>query len=231
MYSYAFLAVTLVLNMAINAHAALIIIIIIEGDIFMARDITPVLKRCRSLGLEPALLGLSKKPSKRTVKDRRKMSEYSIQLREKQRAKFVYGVMEKQFKLYYEKAVKMEGISGENLLVLLENRLDNVVFRLGFARTRAEARQIVLHSHVTVNGKKVNIPSYQVKVGDAVEIKEASRSSKHFEDVLAYTGSRIVPEWLDGGKDSFKGSVVSRPTREQIDLPINETLIVELYSK
>lgn len=197
----------------------------------MARDFTPVMKRCRSLGLEPALLGLSKKPSKRTVKDRRKMSEYSIQLREKQRAKFVYGVLENQFKLYYEKAVKMEGITGENLLILLESRLDNVIFRLGFARTRDEARQTVLHSHVLVNGKKVNIPSYEVKVGDVVEIKEASRSSKHFEDIFSFTGSRIVPEWLDGGKDSYKGTVVARPTREQIDLPINETLIVELYSK
>lgn len=202
-----------------------------KGDSYMARNITPALKRCRSLGLEPALLGLSKKPSKRIVKERRKMSEYSVQLREKQRAKFVYGVMEKQFKSYYEKAVKMEGVTGDNLLILLENRIDNVVFRLGFARTRNEARQVVLHGHVLVNGKKVNIPSYEVKVGDVVEIKEASRSSKHFEDIFSYTESRIVPEWLEGGKDSFKGTVVARATREQIDVPINATLIVEFYSK
>lgn len=192
---------------------------------------TPAIKRCRALGLEPAILGLTKKPSKRQVRQMRKQSEYGLQLREKQKLKFIYGVLETQFHNYYEKAVKQKGIKGENLMRMLELRLDNVVFRLGFARTRAEARQIVLHTHVRVNGKKVNIPSYQCKVDDVIEIKEKSRTSSHFESVLAATGYRIVPAWMEADVENWKGKVLAIPTREQIDIPVNETLIIELYSK
>jgi len=198
----------------------------------MARDFTPVLKRCRALGLEPALMGISKKPSRRNVKEsRRKQSEYSVQLREKQRVKFIYGVMEKQLRLTYNRAAKLEGKTGENLLILLERRLDNVVYRLGLSRTRAEARQTVLHRHILVNGKRVNIPSFQVKMGDVIELKEASRSSKRFADTMEQTHHRIVPPWLQIEKGSFSGTVSAYPTREQVDLPIDETRIVELYSK
>jgi len=198
----------------------------------MARDFTPVLKRCRALGLEPSLLGLTKKPSRRAPKDtRRKMSEYGTQLREKQRAKFVYGVLERQFRLTYERAVKMEGKTGENLLILLELRLDNAAFRLGFGKTRKDARQVVLHRHVLVNGKRVNIPSYTLKVGDVVEVREESAKSKRITETLDATSHRIVPSWLEREKDVAKGKVLAMPTRDQIDLPIDETRIVELYSK
>lgn len=196
----------------------------------MAREIGPVLKRCRYLGIEPSMLGSSKKASRRK-RNMRKLSEYGTQLKEKQKVKFIYGVLEKQFLNYYKKADKMQGITGENLLMLLELRLDNVVYRLGYGRTRKEARQVVRHNLVTVNGKKVNIPSVQLKVGDVVEIKESKKDLQRFKDILEVTGTRIVPEWLSSDHDSLKGSVSALPQREQLDLPVNETLIVELYSK
>lgn len=200
----------------------------------MARDMVPVLKRCRSLDLDPIYLGIAKKSKKQQQNTRRKISEYGLQMREKQKAKFIYGVLEKQFRGYYAKAEKMakkEGIPGENLLMLLEMRLDNVMFRLGYGRTRKEARQIVRHKHVLVNGKPVDIPSYQLRVGDTVEVKEKFKSAQRYKDVLEVTESRIVPEWLSANHDSLSGSVVSRPQRSQIDVPVEETFIVELYSK
>ena len=200
----------------------------------MARDMVPVLKRCRSLDLDPIYLGIAKKSKKQPQNTRRKISEYGLQMREKQKAKFIYGVLEKQFRGYYAKAEKMakkEGIPGENLLMLLELRLDNVMFRLGYGRTRKEARQIVRHKHVLVNGKPVDIPSYQLKVGDTVEIKEQYRNAQRYKDVLEVTDTRIVPEWLSANHDALSGSIVARPQRAQIDVPVEETLIVELYSK
>lgn len=197
----------------------------------MARDRVPVLKRCRSLGLDPIYLGIDKKSKKENPRAGKKMSEYGLQLREKQKAKFIYGVLEKQFRGYFAKAARMKGITGENLLVLLESRLDNVMFRLGYGRTRKEARQIVRHKHVLVNGKPVDIPSYQVKVGDTVEIKEKYKDMDRYKLILDTTGSRIVPEWLSADHENLKGVVVTKPQREQIDIPVEETLIVELYSK
>lgn len=196
----------------------------------MARDMGPIIKRCRYLGIEPSVLGSSKKLGNRK-RNMRKLSEYGVQLKEKQKVKFIYGVLEKQFRNYYKKADKMNGITGENLLQLLETRLDNVVFRLGYGRTRKEARQVVRHNLVTVNGKKANIPSIQVKVGDVIEIKETKKDLERFKQVLEVTSTRIVPEWLYADHDNLKGSVVTLPKREQLDLPVNETLIVELYSK
>ena len=197
----------------------------------MARDMTPVLKRCRSLGLEPAYLGIDKK-SNRNVREGRKPSEYSLQLKEKQKAKFIYGVLEKPFRNNYEKAQKLKyGTTGENLMILLELRLDNILFRLGYGRTRKEARQIVGHKHVLVNGKRVNIPSYQVKVGDVIEIAEKHKSAQRYKDILEVTDGRIVPEWLEADHENLAGVVKAIPTREQIDVPVNEVLIVELYSK
>lgn len=197
----------------------------------MAINREPVLKRCKALGIEPAVLGISKK-SKRQVNTRqRKMSEYGLQLREKQKAKFIYGVLEKQFRNDFEKASKQPGISGENLLKSLELRLDNVIFRLGLARTRAEARQIVSHKLILVNGKSVNIPSYRVKAGDVISVRDKSANMQRFKDVLEATHGRIAPEWLNADTENLRGSVLSIPTREQIDVPVNETLIVELYSK
>ena len=196
----------------------------------MARDMGPIIKRCRYLGIEPSVLGSSKKLGNRK-RNMRKLSEYGVQLKEKQKVKFIYGVLEKQFRNYYKKADKMNGITGENLLQLLETRLDNVVFRLGYGRTRKEARQVVRHNLVTVNGKKANIPSIQVKVGDVIEIKETKQDLERFKQVLEVTSTRIVPEWLSADHDNLKGSVVTLPKREQLDLPVNETLIVELYSK
>ena len=195
----------------------------------MARDMGPIIKRCRYLGIEPSVLGSSKKLGNRK-RNMRKLSEYGVQLKEKQKVKFIYGVLEKQFRNYYKKADKMNGITGENLLQLLETRLDNVVFRLGYGR-RKEARQVVRHNLVTVNGKKANIPSIQVKVGDVIEIKETKKDLERFKQVLEVTSTRIVPEWLSADHDNLKGSVVTLPKREQLDLPVNETLIVELYSK
>lgn len=197
----------------------------------MARDRVPVLKRCRSLGLEPIYLGIDKKSNRELRRANKKMSEYGLQLREKQKAKFIYGVLEKPFRNYYEKADKMRGMAGENLMVLLESRLDNVVFRMGLARTRREARQIVDHKHVLVNGKRVNIPSYLVKAGDTIEIREKSKGSQRYKDILEVTGSRLVPEWIDVDQENLKGSIKELPNREVIDVPVNEMLIVELYSK
>ena len=197
----------------------------------MAVDKTPVLKRCRSLDLDPTYLGYDKK-SKRTLTRRsRKMSEYGLQLREKQKAKFIYGVLEKPFRNYYEKADRMKGMTGENLMIMLESRLDNVVFRMGFARTRREARQVVDHKHITVNGRKINIPSYLVKAGDVIEVKESSKSLQRFKDIMEVTGGRLTPEWVDVDKENLKGTVSALPKREQIDVPVDEMQIVELYSK
>ena len=197
----------------------------------MAVDRVPVLKRCRSLGLDPVFLGIDKKSKRQSARAGKKVSEYGLQLREKQKAKFIYGVLEKPFRNYYEKAVRMSGQSGENLMVLLESRLDNVIFRLGFARTRKEARQIVDHKHVTVNGKQVNIPSYLVKAGDEIEIKEKYKSAQRYKDVLEVTGGRLIPEWLESDQENLKGTVKMLPKRSDIDVPVDEMLIVELYSK
>ena len=196
----------------------------------MARDMTPVLKRCRSLGIDPAFLGLDKK-SNRNARAGRKQSEYGLQLREKQKAKFIYGVLEKPFRNLYAKAEQQKGLTGPNLMTLLELRLDNIIFRLGFARTRREARQIVDHKHVLVNGKCVNIPSYSVKPGDKIEIREKSKSLQRYKDIMAATEGVLVPGWLTADRDNLTGEVVEKPSREQIDVPVNETLIVELYSK
>ena len=197
----------------------------------MAINRTPVLKRCRSLGLDPVYLGIDKKSKRNTQRGNKKVSEYGLQLKEKQKAKFIYGVLEKPFRNYYEKADRMKGMTGENLMIMLETRLDNVIFRLGFARTRQEARQIVDHKHVLVNGKQVNIPSYLVKAGDTVEIKEKCKSSDRYKAIAEVTGGRLVPEWLDADLENLKGLVKELPTRDMIDVPVNEMLIVELYSK
>ena len=197
----------------------------------MAVNKVPVLKRCRSLGLEPSYLGYDKKSKRNLQRGNRKVSEYGLQLREKQKAKFIYGVLENPFLNYFKKASKMNGMTGENLMVLLESRLDNVVFRLGLARTRREARQIVDHKFVTVNGKVVNIPSYLVKAGDVVEIKESKKNIQRMKDIVEVAGGRIVPEWLDIDAEKLQGTVKELPSREQIDVPVNEMLIVELYSK
>lgn len=197
----------------------------------MAVNRVPVLKRCRSLGLDPVYLGIDKKSNRELKRANRKMSEYGLQLREKQKAKFIYGVLEKPFRNYYEKAQKMQGMTGANLMVLLELRLDNVLFRLGFGRTRKEARQIIDHKHVLVNGKRVNIPSYLVKAGDVIEIAEKYQSSPRYKEIFETTDGRLVPEWLESDHESFKGTVKELPTREIIDVPVDEMLIVELYSK
>ena len=197
----------------------------------MAVNRVPVLKRRRSLGLDPIYLGIDKKSTRELKRANRKVSEYGLQLREKQKAKFIYGVLEKPFHNYYEKAERMPGMTGTNLMTILESRLDNVIFRLGFARTRQEARQIVDHKHVLVNGKQVNIPSYLVKAGDTIEIKEKVKSMQRYKDILEVTGGRLVPEWLESDQENLKGVVKELPSREVIDVPVNEMLIVELYSK
>ncbi len=197
----------------------------------MAVDRTPVLKRCRSLGLDPVYLGIDKKSNRELKRANRKMSEYGLQLREKQKAKFIYGVLEKPFRNYYKKAERMPGMTGQNLMIMLESRLDNVVFRLGFARTRKEARQIVDHKHVLVNGKQVNIPSYLIKAGDTIEIKEKCKGAQRYKDILEVTGGRLVPDWLEADQENLKATVKELPTREAIDVPVDEMLIVELYSK
>ena len=197
----------------------------------MAVNRVPVLKRCRSLGLDPVYLGIDKKSKRRLERAGKKISEYGLQLREKQKAKFIYGVLEKPFRNYFVKADRMSGMTGENLMSMLELRLDNVIFRLGLARTRIEARQIVDHKHVLVNGKQVNIPSYLVSAGDTIEIKEKAKSSQRYKDILEVTGGRLVPEWLEADQENLKGTVKSVPTREMIDVPVDEMLIVELYSK
>ena len=197
----------------------------------MAVNKVPVLKRCRSLGLEPSYLGYDKKSNRELKRANKKVSEYGLQLREKQKAKFIYGVLEKPFHNYYVKADQMKGMTGTNLMTMLESRLDNVVFRMGLARTRREARQIVDHKHVLVNGKQVNIPSYLVKAGDTIEIKEKVKSMQRYKDILEVTGGRLVPEWLDVDQEALKGTVKEVPARDAIDVPVNEMLIVELYSK
>jgi len=197
----------------------------------MAVNKVPVLKRCRSLGLEPSYLGYDKKSNRELKRANKKMSEYALQLREKQKAKFIYGVLEKPFHNYYEKADMMKGMTGTNLMTILESRLDNVIFRLGFARTRKEARQIVDHKFVTVNGKKVNIPSYLVKAGDVIEIDEKHKNSQRMKDVVEVAGGRLVPEWLDVDIEKLQGTVKELPSREMIDVPVDEMQIVELYSK
>lgn len=197
----------------------------------MAVNRTPVLKRCRSLDLDPTFLGYDKKSNRTKANAGKKKSEYALQLREKQKAKFIYGVLEKPFRNYYAKADRQKGMTGENLMVLLERRLDNIVFRMGFARTRREARQIVDHKHVLVNGKQVNIPSYLIKAGDVIEIREKSKSLQRYKDIVEVTGGRLVPEWMDADIEALKGTIKNLPSREMIDVPVNEMLIVELYSK
>ena len=198
----------------------------------MARDMGPVLKKCRSLGIEPAFIGIDKKSNRNFARAGKKVSEYGLQLREKQKAKFIYGVLEKPFRNNFEKAKKLKyGTTGENMMILLELRLDNVIFRLGFARTRREARQIVDHKHVLVNGKCVNIPSYIVKAGDVISISEKAKSTQRYKDVLEVTGGRTVAGWLEADQENLTGTVKEIPNREQIDVPVNEMLIVELYSK
>ena len=197
----------------------------------MAINRTPVLKRCRSLDLEPSYLGVNKTSHRKNTRANRKVSEYGLQLREKQKAKFIYGVQEKPFRNLFAKAEKMQGTAGPNLMTLLELRLDNVIYRMGFARTRREARQVVGHKFVLVNGKCVNIPSYKVSVGDKIEIREKSKSLQRFKDIVEANGGVLVPAWLESNSETLSGTVVSKPERDQIDVPVNETLIVELYSK
>lgn len=197
----------------------------------MAVNRVPVLKRCRALGLEPSYLGYDKKSKRQNARAGKKVSEYGLQLREKQKAKFIYGVLEKPFRNYYKKADKMKGTTGENLMVMLESRLDSVIFRMGFARTRREARQVVGHKHVTVNGRIVKIPSYLIKAGDVIALTENARSLQRYKDVAEVTGGRLVPEWMDVDLENFTGTIKNLPTREMIDVPVNEMLIVELYSK
>ena len=197
----------------------------------MAVNRVPVLKRCRSLGMDPVYLGIDKKSNRQLKRSNRKMSEYALQLREKQKAKFIYGVLEKPFRNYYEKASRMKGMPGENLMQLLESRLDSVVFRMGFARTRREARQVVGHKHVLVNGRKVNIPSYLVKAGDVIELTEKAKGLQRYKEIAEVTAGRLVPEWMDADLENFKGTIKELPTREMIDVPVDEMLIVELYTK
>ncbi len=197
----------------------------------MAIDRTPILKRCRSLDLDPIYLGVNKKSNRKSMRSNRKVSEYGLQLREKQKAKFIYGVLERPFRNYYAKAERMKGLTGTNLMVLLESRLDNIVYRLGFARTRREARQVVGHKHILVNGKCVNIPSYIVRVGDVIEVKENKKTMQRYKDIVEVTNGTLVPSWLDSDLEELKGTVNELPTRDLIDVPVNETLIVELYSK
>ena len=197
----------------------------------MAVNRVPVLKRCRSLGMDPIYLGINKKSKRQLKRSNRKMSEYGLQLREKQKAKFIYGVLEKPFRNYFEKAKQQEGMTGENLMTLLETRLDNVMLRMGFARTRREARQIVGHRHVLVNGKQVKVPSYLVKAGDVIEIKEKNKGSQRYKDILEVTGGNMIPNWLEVDAENLKGEVKELPKRDAIDVPVDEMLIVELYSK
>lgn len=197
----------------------------------MAVNKVPVLKRCRSLGLEPGFLGYDKKSNRNSQRANKKMSEYGLQLREKQKAKFIYGVLEKPFHNYYDRADQMKGMTGTNLMTILETRLDNVIFRMGFARTRKEARQVVDHKFVLVNGKQVNIPSYLVKAGDVIEVREKSKGIQRFKDIMETTAGRLVPEWIDVDSEKLQGTVKELPTREMIDVPVDEMLIVELYSR
>ena len=199
----------------------------------MAKNMQPIAKRCKALGISPTVMGYSKKETKRNPggQMRKKKSEYGIQLNEKQKAKFIYGVLEKQFRHYYEEASKTRGVTGETLLQLLERRLDNVVYRLGFANTRREARQMVNHGHITVNGKRVDIPSYQVSPGEVISIREKSRGSEHVKQILEKNAATMIPKWLELNRETLQGKVVALSERSDIDFDINETLIVELYSK
>jgi len=197
----------------------------------MAKNMQPILKRCRTLGIEPTVMGISKTSNKNPKQSRKKQSEYGVQLNEKQKVKFIYGVLEKQFRKYYVMATKKNGITGEMLLQILETRLDNVVFRMGLANTRREARQLVNHGHFLVNGKKVDIPSYLVKSGDVIALKEKSRSSVRIKEIIETNAARVVPKWLDMDKNTLTGKVVNLPARDDIDYEVEEHLIVELYSK
>ena len=199
----------------------------------MAVNKDPILKRCRYLGISPAVMGVSKKESIRfkNANNRKKISEYGLQLKEKQKLKFIYGVLEKQFYHYFEIASKMEGKTGDNLITCLESRLDSVVYRMGLALTRREARQLVVHNHYTVNGKKGNIPSYRVKVGDVIALAEKDKTSEKFKSTVEATNGRVVPMWLNANKDNFSASVVRMPSAEDIDYEVAAHLIVELYSK
>lgn len=197
----------------------------------MAKNMQPILKRCKALGISPSVLGINKETRRNPKQGRRKQSEYAIQLNEKQKAKFIYGVLEKQFRHYYEMASKMEGVTGENLLRLLERRLDNVVYRLGFANSRREARQMVCHGHITVNGKRVDIPSYQVSISEVISIREKSRGSEHVKQILEKNAATMIPKWLELNRENLEAKVVAFSERSDIDFDINETLIVELYSK
>ena len=197
----------------------------------MAKNMQPILKRCKALGISPTVMGINKETRRNPKPGRRKQSEYAVQLNEKQKAKFIYGVLEKQFRHYYELASKTQGVTGENLLQLLERRLDNVVYRLGFANTRREARQMVNHGHITVNGKRVDIPSYQVSPGEVISIREKSRGSEHVKQILEKNAATMIPKWLELNRETLQGKVVALSERSDIDFDINETLIVELYSK
>lgn len=197
----------------------------------MARNMQPVLKRCRTLGIDPSVMGIDKKSKRNPKPTRRKQSEYGLQLTEKQKVKFIYGMLEKQFRKYYEMAVKMPGITGENLLQILESRLDNVIFRLGLANTRRESRQMVSHGHILVNGKRLDIPSYRVKVGDVITLKESTKSSERIKDIVEANATRTVPKWLDMDKNTLTGKVIALAARDDIDFEVAEHLIVELYSK
>lgn len=197
----------------------------------MAKNTQPVLKRCRTLGIEPSVMGYDKKSNRGAEQRRKKQSEYGMQLNEKQKVRFIYGVLEKQFAKYYVMATKMNGVTGECLLSILESRLDNVIYRMGLANTRREARQIVNHGHVIVNGKRVNIPSYLVKPGEVISLKEGSRNADRMKDIVERNSSRLVPKWIDMNKETLEGKVVSAPAREDIDFPVEEHLIVEYYSK
>ncbi|MBR1396703.1 MAG: 30S ribosomal protein S4 [Selenomonadaceae bacterium] len=197
----------------------------------MAIDRVPDLKRCRALGLEPAVIGRSKQSKRQVRRTNRKVSEYGLQLKEKQKAKFIYGVLEKQFRNYYEKAKKMQGVTGENLLRLLERRIDNVVFRLGLANTRRQARQVVRHGHITVNGKRLDIPSALIKVGDVISVDEKSQNNAFFKALKETNNALSAPAWLEADQVNLKGSVVRFPNRDEIDVPVNEQSIIELYSR
>ncbi len=197
----------------------------------MAKNMQPILKRCKTLGIEPGTMGVDKRTNRNPKQGKKKMSEYGLQLNEKQKVKFIYGVLEKQFRKYYVMATKKNGITGEMLLQILETRLDNVIYRLGLANTRREARQIVNHGHILINGKKVDIPSYLVKPGEVITLKEKTRSSARIKDIVEANSSRLIPDWLDMDKNTLTGKVVALPGREHIDYEVEEHLIVELYSK
>ena len=197
----------------------------------MAKNMQPELKRCRTLGIEPSVMGIDKSSNRTFNQRRKKQSEYGMQLNEKQKVRFIYGVLEKQFAKYYVMATKMNGVTGECLLQILESRLDNVIYRMGLANTRREARQIVNHGHVTVNGKRVDIPSYLVKPGEVISLRESSRNADRMKDIVERNSNRLVPKWIDMNKDTLEGKIIALADREDIDFPVEEHLIVEYYSK